>query len=438
MPSKTTQLAKAAGRADFRRVASLLREGADVNGSDKDGTGALLSAVSSLGFIKKEVIKGRLVRTRPVPLEAVYKTVRLLLRAGAEPNLGHDEYGTPLFSAAGDGNLPVVRMLIEAGALRDPVHETGLTPLASAVYRGRAKVVEYLLRCGADPRLKDADGRSVLEAARFVRQRGPKWHPIYKMVQAAYARLPKSRGGKPARQSPGPALGLEDFTGMDVHPEWSLFAVKAPADAVAKALADFRKALRFERSVSLKQSKKFEQVAPLTAVVGIKANPWAVVLRSIGVVSAQELEGVPEEAKTISAELKTRAATFLFEDTSNAMGYALYERGRVLEEAEWECGGAMTSFTSTLRQRPEGRRFNADFADQLFRGEGIYIPACYPRLEGGRVWLSVQKSSAGLIDRAHLLELGKIATPDYQRVYRRLLGKMRKTANALSRKAADA
>ena len=87
MPSKTTQLAKAAGRADFRRVASLLREGADVNGSDKDGTGALLSAVSSLGFTKKHVIKGRLVRTRPVPLEAVYKTVRLLLRAGAEPKV---------------------------------------------------------------------------------------------------------------------------------------------------------------------------------------------------------------------------------------------------------------------------------------------------------------------------------------------------------------
>jgi len=439
MPSKTTELTKAAGRADFRRVASLLRDGAEVNGLDKEGTGALLSAVSSLGFIRKQVVKGRLVRIRSVPLEAVYKTVRLLLKAGADPNLAHEEYGTPLFSAAGSGNLPVVRMLIEAGALPDPSHETGLTPLASAMYRGRANVVEYLLRHGADPRLKDAEGQSVVQAARLLaRNRGSKWRPIYEMIQAAHSRLPKNRSGKPARQPSGPALGIKDFTTMDVHPEWSLFAVKAPADAVARALADFRKPLRFQRSVSLKPSKKFEHLARLTAVVRIKANPWAVVLRSIGVVSAQELEGVPEEAKTISAKLKTRAATLILEDTSNAMGYTLYERGRLLEQAEWECGGAMSSFTSTLRQRPEGRRFNQDFADQLFRAEGIYIPACYPCQEGGRVWLSVQKCSARLIDRADLLELGNIATPHHNRVYHRLLAKMRKTANALSRKAAGA
>jgi len=306
------------------------------------------------------------------------------------------------------------------------------------MYRGRAKVVEYLLRHGADPRLKDADGRSVLENARALLHRGPKYQPIYEMVRAAYARLPKSAGTKPASQSPGPALGIKDFTRIDVHPEWSLFAVKAPSDAVARALADFRKPLRFERRVLLKPAKKFEQIARLTAVVRIKANPWAVVLRSVGDVSAQELEGVPEEAKTISAKLKTRAATFLSEDTSNAMGYALYERGRLLEAAEWACGGGMSSFTSTLRQRPKGRRFTEDFADQLFRGEGIYIPACYARLEGGRVWLSVQKPSVGLIERADLLELGKIATPDYNRVYYGLVAKMRKPANALRRRVADA
>lgn len=437
MPSKTIQLIKAADRADFRRVALLLREGAQVNGLDKEGSSALRCAVSSLGFFKRQVIKGRLVRIRGAPLEDVYKTVRLLLKAGADPNLG-DEYGTPLLSAAGDGNLPVVRMLIEAGALPDPAHDTGITPLASAVYRGRAKVVECLLRHGADPRLKDADGRSVLEAAKFARQRGPEYQPIYEMVRAAYARLPKSGSTKPASQSPGPSLGVKDFARMRVHPEWSLFAVKAPADAVARALADLRRPLRFERRVPLKPAKKFEQIARLTAVVGVKTNPWAVVLRSVGDVSAQELEGVPEEAKTISAKLKTRAATFLFEDTSNAMAYALYERGRLLEAAEWECGGEMSSFTSTLRQQPEGRRFSEDLADQLFRGEGVYIPACYPRLEGGCVWLSVQKPSAGLIDRADLLELGKIATPDHNRVYYRLVPKLRKTANSLRRKAADA
>src|SRR6266478_4340406 len=273
VPSKTIQLIKAASRADFRRVALLLRDGARVNGLDKDGTGALRRAVTGLGFYKKQFIKGRLVRIRGAPLEDVYKTVRLLLKAGADPNLGN-EYGTPLLNAAGDGNLPVVRMLIEEGALPDPAHETGITPLASAVHRGYPKVVEYLLHHGADPRLKNADGRSVLENARALLHRGPRYQPIYEMVQAAHARLPKSGGTKPASQSPGPALGITDFTRIDVHPEWSLFAVKAPADAVARALADFRKPMRFERRVPLKPAKKFEQIARLTAVLRIKYNPW--------------------------------------------------------------------------------------------------------------------------------------------------------------------
>lgn len=439
MPSKTIQLINAASRADFRRVASLLRAEAEVNGLAKDGTTALRCAVAGLGFSKKQVIKGRLVSIRGAPLEDVYKTVRLLLKAGADPNLGHDEYGTPLFSAAGDGNLPVVRMLIQAGALPNPVHETGLTPLASAVYRGRARVVEYLLRHGADPRLSNAEGQSVLDAARLlVRNRGPEYRPIYEMVRAAYATLPKSGSTKATSQSVGPALGVKDFTRMDVHPEWSVFAVKAPGDAVAKALAEFRKPVRLDRRVPLKPAKKFEQIARLTAVVVVKANPWTVVLRSVGDVSSQELEGVPEEAKTISAKLKARAATLLFEDTSHAMGYALYERGRLLEEAEWERGGEMSSFTSTLRQQPKRKRFGEDFADQLFRSEGIYIPACYPRMEGGRVWLSVQKPSVGLIDRADLLEFAKIAAPDYNKVYYKLPSKMQKSANAPRRKAANA
>ncbi len=69
---------------------------------------------------------------RGAPLEQVYKAVRLLLKAGADPNLGQDEYGTPLFSAAGDGNLPVVRMLVEAGALANPVHETGAMSMSES------------------------------------------------------------------------------------------------------------------------------------------------------------------------------------------------------------------------------------------------------------------------------------------------------------------
>jgi hypothetical protein len=417
MPSKTIQLIQAASRGDFRKVASLLGDGAQVNGLGKDGAGALLGAVSNLAFFKKRVVRGRLVRCRIVSLEAVYKTVRLLLRAGADPDSLHDDYGTPLLNAAAAGNLPVVRMLIEAGARPNLQNHSGLSPLARAVFSGHKKIVGYLLAHGADPRLKDVDGQSVREAARFSLQRGARYRPIYEMVQAAHARLRGRADGKPAGVHSRPRLGIKDFMRMqEGHPEWSLFAVKASATTVANTLAELRNPCRLHRRVPLAASERSDPVARLTAVLRIKENPWTVVLRSVFDVSAEELEGVPKEAKAISSKLKTKVVTFLFEDTSGAMAYAFYDRGRLIEEAEWECDGAMTSFRSSLRKQPEGSRFTSDFADEVFRDEGIYIPACYPRADDGDVWLAIQKPSANSVECADLLELGKIATPIHDAV----------------------
>jgi len=60
-------------------------------------------------------------------------------------------------------------------------------------------------------------------------------------------------------------------------------------------------------------------------------------------VTSQQLKEYAEDAKTLSAQLKTRAIAFAAEDTSGSGGYELYERGTQVERAYW---GDTCGFTS--------------------------------------------------------------------------------------------
>jgi hypothetical protein len=117
------------------------------------------------------------------------------------------------------------------------------------------------------------------------------------------------------------------------------------------------------------------------------------------------LTQVPQEAKELSSRLKTRAITFFAEDTSGAMGYEIFENGKSLESAEWESGGDFSRFKSTLREEPPLEVVEDDFADELFRTQGIYLPACYPKSKGQKQWLAVESASLNTIERADLIQL---------------------------------
>lgn len=93
-------------------------------------------------------------------------TVNELLAAGAEVNLHEKGYYTALMLAAGNGHGDVVRRLAEAGARVDEVELTrGWTALIWAANRGHVDTVEALLELGADPRRRDAQGRSARDWA---------------------------------------------------------------------------------------------------------------------------------------------------------------------------------------------------------------------------------------------------------------------------------
>jgi len=192
----------------------------------------------------------------------------------------------------------------------------------------------------------------------------------------------------------------------DGQPEWSLIAVKAPIDDVSTTFAQLSKAKRRAINVPVKPAGgDGDELSAAVAVVQVKNNPWTIIFRSLLTVDSDEIENVPKEAKELSVRLKSRAITFIGEDTSGAMGYEIYEDGKLMEKAEWEGGGEFFTFKSKLRKKPELEEVGDDYLDAVFSGAGIYLPACYPKIEDGKSWLAVEIISADTIHRADLIEL---------------------------------
>ena len=201
--------------------------------------------------------------------------------------------------------------------------------------------------------------------------------------------------------------GAADFLKFirDGQPEWAIAAIKAPKDEVSDELVDFRGASSLNRDVAVKEGKEYDEIEPFVAVVQIKGNPWTLIYRSLGYVDERQIEAASEDAKELSARLNTRAISFAGEDTSGANQYELFEKGKVLEQAEWVVGGELFRFKSTHRKRPDLEKVTDEFVDGLFREEGAYLPACYPMTDADNPWLAVEKGSADAVERADLIEL---------------------------------
>lgn len=122
-------------------VLLLLSQGADVNGGSEDGE--LTPLAVAVGHEQMDVL--------PV-----------LLKAGANPNVRHDE-GDPLLAIAAEaGNLEMARILLDHGAT-DAIDDwggvSGLTPLGQAARNLDIPMIELLLTAGASIHAVDDDGR---------------------------------------------------------------------------------------------------------------------------------------------------------------------------------------------------------------------------------------------------------------------------------------
>jgi len=75
--------------------------------------------------------------------------VRILLAAGANPNVRSEANYTTLHKAAVHGNLDVVRMLLDHGADVHAVRDGGHTPMDDAKEKGHVAIADLLRARGA-------------------------------------------------------------------------------------------------------------------------------------------------------------------------------------------------------------------------------------------------------------------------------------------------
>jgi uncharacterized protein len=134
--TRNAALANAAMEDDIDAVRLLLKQGADVNSVQGDGTTALHWAAIRNDF----------------------EIGHLLIRSGANVNAATRIGGlTPLYLAAGAGNARMVSELLQAHASAKATNSVnGTTALMKASAAGSAEVVKLLLDHGADPNAKES------------------------------------------------------------------------------------------------------------------------------------------------------------------------------------------------------------------------------------------------------------------------------------------
>ncbi len=133
-------LSEAVRSDDREAVRRLIKQGADVNAPEGDGSTALhWASYRDDGEISDQ-----------------------LLRAGAKVNAVNDLGATPLWAASENGSDAMVRRLLRAGADPDLALRSGETPLMVASRVGSAPVVSQLLARGADVHVSATRGQTAL------------------------------------------------------------------------------------------------------------------------------------------------------------------------------------------------------------------------------------------------------------------------------------
>ena len=156
----------------------LLSHGADVNAKSVEGRSALyLAAMQPAGAPIVRILLDAgadpnlptIVGVTPLfpAMVASLESAQLLLAKGANPNAKTAQGGTPLMSAANSGNPKAVALLLAKGVDVNARTKRGETALANAANEGSFESVNMLLEKGADPNTVDYRGYTPLMHAAY-------------------------------------------------------------------------------------------------------------------------------------------------------------------------------------------------------------------------------------------------------------------------------
>ena len=194
-----TALVEAAARGDAAEVRRLLRAGASVAATDREGRTALIAAAygDHLEVGRLLIQAGADVNVQDNTRQSAYliptadgslEFLRLTLRAGADVHRLDSYNGTGLIRAADRGHVEIIAELLTTEIAIDHVNRLGWTALLEAIILGNGgprhtEVVRLLVAAGADPNLADSGGITPLAHAK---QRG--FAEIVTILQSAGAR----------------------------------------------------------------------------------------------------------------------------------------------------------------------------------------------------------------------------------------------------------
>lgn len=170
-------LVKAAAANDLASIMELVHTTSNVNKADaitemtaldfavENGNSEVVRVLLEAGANPQ--LKNGVERTALMYLResATAELVQTLMKSGADINF-HDESGeTPVMNAVTSAPFEVVRVLIEAGAKLDSRDENGKTILFFAAHNQNPEVVKYLISLGADLSARDDNGETPLIVA---------------------------------------------------------------------------------------------------------------------------------------------------------------------------------------------------------------------------------------------------------------------------------
>lgn len=167
--------------ASFPILDQLKKANAEVNGLANTGWMPLVFAIANdLKTIAEYLLEEcdadpNLLLNNALPMyEAAKLTntnyMNLLLKYNGNPNAG-EGFARPIFVAAQRGSVDMITTLLEAGAEVNTIAPNGQTPIMFAL-QNAPDVVKTLLVRGANVKLKDNEGKTVLDWVKIVDKDG--------------------------------------------------------------------------------------------------------------------------------------------------------------------------------------------------------------------------------------------------------------------------